>query len=93
VEITPADRAPLLAARREDGEARSRPENVVARADGEENPYRILGALLIVELSAPPPRFSLRRKRLRAAMRARLAEAFLAERHRLREEGDGPAAA
>jgi hypothetical protein len=44
------------------------------------SPYRFLGALLFEELSAPPPRFSRRRKLLRAAMRARLAEVFLSER-------------
>jgi hypothetical protein len=62
-------------------------------ADGEANPYRILGALLVAELSAPPPRFSLRRKWLRAAMRARLAEAFLNDRGELRHRDDGPAVA
>jgi hypothetical protein len=82
-----------LQLRREDGEAGGRPENVRDRADGEVNPYRILGALLVAELSAPPPRFSRRRKRLRAAMRARLAEAFLADEGRLRHREDGPAAA
>jgi hypothetical protein len=61
------------------------------RRDGEQNPYRILGTLLVAELSAPAPRLSRRRKRLRAAMRARLTETFLAER-RFRDESDGPAA-
>ncbi|MGH3090834.1 MAG: hypothetical protein ACRDOG_00675 [Gaiellaceae bacterium] len=39
----------------------------------EVHPYAALGALLAGELDARPPRFSRRRKRLRAAMRARLA--------------------
>jgi hypothetical protein len=82
-----------LQLRREDGEAAGRPENVGNGADGEANPYRLLAALLVVELSASPPRFSPRRKRLRAAMRARLTEAFLADRGRLRDQGEGPAAA
>jgi hypothetical protein len=78
-----------LQLRREDGEAAGRPESVGNGADGEVNPYRLLAAQLAVELSASPPRFSPRRKRLRAAMRARLTEAFLADRRRLRERGDG----
>jgi hypothetical protein len=56
------------------------------------NPYRVLGALLIAELTAPPSRFSRRRRKLRAAMRARLTEAFLAERERLRQAPEDPAA-
>jgi hypothetical protein len=52
------------------------------RTQAELTPYRVLGALLAAELSAPVPRFSRRRKRLRAAMRARLTEAFLEERDR-----------
>lgn len=86
-------RTHALQLRREDGDALGRPENVGKGAGGEENPYRFLGALLAVELSSPPPRFSPRRKRLRATMRARLTEAFLADRGRLRDRGDGPAAA
>jgi hypothetical protein len=61
------------------------------RRDAELSPYRVLGALLLAELNAPLPRFSRRRKRLRAAMRARLTEAFLAERPRLPDDSDGPA--
>jgi hypothetical protein len=72
---------------------KGRREGMDAQAPGELSPYRFLGALLIAELSAPSPRFSRRRKRLRAAMRARLAEAFLAEHERLRGDVDGPAAA
>lgn len=79
--------------RREDGEVGGRPENVGEGADREVNPYRILGGLLVLELSASPPRFSRRRKQLRAVMRARLAQAFLDDRGRLRERDDGPAAA
>jgi hypothetical protein len=60
------------------------------RAADEVSPYRVLGALLLAELSAPSPRFSRRRKRLRAAMRARLTEAFLAERERLTSGSDEP---
>lgn len=37
------------------------------------HPYAVLGGLLAGELDARPPRFSRKRKRLRAAMRARLA--------------------
>jgi hypothetical protein len=39
----------------------------------EVHPYAVLGALLAGELDARPPRLSRKRKRLRAAMRARLA--------------------
>jgi hypothetical protein len=60
--------------------------------DREANPYRTLGALLAVELSSPSPRFSPRRRRLRAAMRARLAEAFLPDPSRSPDE-DEPAVA
>jgi hypothetical protein len=63
------------------------------RAGGEVNPYRILGGLLVLELSASPPRFSPRRKRLRAVMRARFAEAFPTDGGRLHDGDDGPAAA
>jgi hypothetical protein len=63
------------------------------RAGDEVHPYRILGGLLVLELSASPPRFSPRRKRLRAVMRARLAEAFPTDVGRLRDAEDGPAAA
>ena len=63
------------------------------RAPGQLSPYRILSALLVAELTAPPPRFSRRRKRLRAAIRERLAEAFLAERDRLRNGSEEPPAA
>jgi hypothetical protein len=63
------------------------------RTEPELSPYRVLGALLLAELNAPQPWFSRRRKRLRAAMRARLTEAFLAERERLAKGSDGPTAA
>jgi hypothetical protein len=43
------------------------------RGTSEMHPYAVLGALLAAELNARPPRFSRKRKRLRAAMRARLA--------------------
>jgi hypothetical protein len=77
----------------EDGDALGRPENVGERAGGEVHPYRILGELLVLELTASPPRFSPRRKRLRAVMRARLAEAFPTDVGRLHDAEDGPAAA
>lgn len=48
--------------------------------NGEEHhPFVVLGKILASELDAPPPRFSRKRKRLREAMRARLA-ALLVER-------------
>jgi hypothetical protein len=37
------------------------------------HPYAVLGAVIARELDAPEPRFSRKRKRLRAAIRARLA--------------------
>ncbi len=43
------------------------------RHASEVHPYAVLGALLAGELDARPPRLSRKRKRLRAAMRARLA--------------------
>jgi hypothetical protein len=87
------DSSRVLRVRREDGAAAGRPEYVGERADREVNPYRTLGALLALELNASPPQFSPRRKRLRAAMRTRLADAFLANGDRLRDAEDGPGAA
>jgi hypothetical protein len=43
------------------------------RKRNEVHPYAVLGAVLAGELDARPPRLSRRRKRLRAAIRARLA--------------------
>ena len=40
---------------------------------GNLHPYVVLGTLLAEELDSPPPKDSDRRKRLRAAMRLRLA--------------------
>jgi hypothetical protein len=62
---------------------------------GDYHPYLVLGALLAEELDSPPPRFSRKRKRLRAAMRLRLAHlATEAERPRSQApHGEGPAAA
>ncbi|MGH3005420.1 MAG: hypothetical protein ACRDOS_05865 [Gaiellaceae bacterium] len=46
----------------------------MGKRDGPElHPYAVLGALLASELDARPPRLSRKRKRLRTAMRARLA--------------------
>jgi hypothetical protein len=42
--------------------------------NGEDHhPFVVLGTILARELDAPPPRFSRKRKRLREAIRARLA--------------------
>jgi hypothetical protein len=40
---------------------------------GDLHPYVVLGTLLAQEMDSPPPRNSSKRKRLRAAMRLRLA--------------------
>jgi hypothetical protein len=59
------------------------------------HPYAVLGALLVKELDSPPPRFSRKRKRLRAAMRLRLAHLAAGPDRRRSEapQGQGPAAA
>ena len=43
------------------------------RESPEVHPYAVFGALLAAELDVTPPRLSRKRKRLRAAIRSRLA--------------------
>jgi hypothetical protein len=65
----------------------------VRKRDGAElHPYAILGELLAAELDARPPRLSRKRKRLRAAMRLRLARLIEPQRSQA-ETPEGPAAA
>jgi hypothetical protein len=73
----------------------ARPVDMKPERLGDLHPYAVLGAMLAEELDSPPPRFSRRRKRLRAAMRLRLAH-LAGEPERPRSQaphGQGPAAA